>query len=359
MLSVLLLVGVVHGNPAVRERFDNDYNKTMEHFRKLCGMFPKDHPKYENNLPQSTLEPAVVIPKEFDARKQWPKCAKVIGLVRDQSSCGSCWAFGTTEALNDRICIKTGSQKILSPLDTASCCKSGCMGCSGGNPANVWSWFESSGTVTGGNYQDVGKGTSCDPYSLPTCAHHENSSKYKPCPAKDYPLPACSSTCHESGYGTSYSSDKHRASSSYQVSGVERIQTEIMTNGPVTGGFVVYDDFVMYRKGVYQNYVFAHILGNHAIKIVGWGTDPKPWPCYAVSASLTNAWCTFQCTAAWPINCQPSECKCDDNGPPQEPLDYWLVLNSWNEDWGNGGWFKILKGVNHDEIESHIFAGRV
>jgi len=47
-------------------------------------------------------------PVSFDSRANWPECAGVIGHVRDQSNCGSCWAHGTTEALNDRTCIATG-----------------------------------------------------------------------------------------------------------------------------------------------------------------------------------------------------------------------------------------------------------
>jgi hypothetical protein len=47
------------------------------------------------------------IPTEFFVATNWPLCASTINLSRDQSNCGSCWAHGTTEAFNDRLCIST------------------------------------------------------------------------------------------------------------------------------------------------------------------------------------------------------------------------------------------------------------
>ena len=77
------------------------------------------------------------VPTEFDARTAWPECESVINHVRDQSNCGSCWAHGTTEALNDRICISTGGNysELLSVSDTTACCgflQCNSMGCNGG-----------------------------------------------------------------------------------------------------------------------------------------------------------------------------------------------------------------------------------
>jgi cathepsin B len=73
------------------------------------------------------------------------------------------------------------------------------------------------------------------------------------------------------------------------VTGAASIQQEILTNGPVTGAFTVYADFPTYRTGVYKH-TSGSELGGHAIKIIGWGVD---------------------------------------SGTP-----YWLVANSWNEQWG-------------------------
>jgi cathepsin B len=36
---------------------------------------------------------------------------------------------------------------------------------------------------------------------------------------------------------------------------------------------------------------------------------------------------------------------------------YWLVVNSWNESWGEGGMFRIARGENECGIEGQIVAG--
>jgi cathepsin B len=249
------------------------------------------------------------LPETFDARDQWPNC-QTIKEVRDQGSCGSCWAFGAVEAMSDRVCIVSkGAQNVhISAEDLVSCCESCGFGCDGGFPQAAWSYYKTTGLVTGGNYNSK---QGCEPYSLPTCEHHVPPGKYPPC-GGELPTPPCTKKC-EDGYAIPFAKDKHYGSSVYSVrSDQKQIETEIMTNGPVEAAFTVYADFLTYKSGVYQH-TTGSVLGGHAVKILGWGVE---------------------------------------NSTP-----YWLVANSWNEDWGDKGFFKILRGKNECGIEDGIVAG--
>uniref|UniRef100_A0A1I8I7B0 Cathepsin B-like cysteine proteinase n=1 Tax=Macrostomum lignano TaxID=282301 RepID=A0A1I8I7B0_9PLAT len=251
------------------------------------------------------------LPTEFDARTQWPKCP-TIQEVRDQSNCGSCWAFGAVEAMSDRHCIHSGGkvQVHLSAEDLLACCGFSCgMGCNGGFLESAWQYWKKSGIVTGGQY---GTKQGCQPYSLPHCDHH-TTGKYQPC-SGDSKTPKCKRDCI-SGYNMTYNNDKHFGASVYTVSSKQDdIAKEIMTNGPVEAAFTVYADFPSYKSGVYQHTTGGE-LGGHAVKILGWGVE-------------------------------------NGRGAP-----YWLVANSWNPDWGLDGFFKILRGKNECGIEGSIVAG--
>jgi len=253
------------------------------------------------------------IPEEFDARTNWTNCT-VIAAVRDQSSCGSCWAFGSTETFEDSRCIATGEDIKFSAEDTAGCCSGiWCgfsQGCNGGQPSSALSWMSSTGVVTGGDYFDKGTNVSgCKPYSLAPCAHHvPPSAKYPTCPSAEYSI-SCKKSCSEQSYTKTYAQDKVKGLKAFSLSSEQGMQTAIMTTGPLSVAFSVYSDFPTYKSGVYQHKT-GSFLGGHAVEAVGWGVE---------------------------------------NG-----VNYWLIKNSWNEQWGDGGFFKILRGSDECGIEDDV-----
>jgi len=244
--------------------------------------------------PRKAITPAKSIPASFDARTAWSKCPS-IAHIRDQGPCGSCWAFGAVEAISDRICISSGQTSNLevSAQDMVSCCDSCGDGCEGGYPSAAWDYWNSDGLVAESVY----------PYAFPECEHHINGSK-PPCGSVQ-PTPECQTD--------KLKNTKNYGKSSYSVgSSVSEIQTEIMTNGPVEVAFSVYADFLTYKSGVYKH-TSGSMLGGHAVRMLGWGS--------------------------------------------QGGQDYWIVANSWNEDWGNKGYFYIARGSDECGIESEVVAG--
>uniref|UniRef100_A0A8C5GUF7 Cathepsin B n=1 Tax=Gouania willdenowi TaxID=441366 RepID=A0A8C5GUF7_GOUWI len=283
----------------------NFHNVDYSYVQRLCGTVLKG-PK----LPiMVQFAGDLKLPVEFDAREQWPTCP-TLKEIRDQGSCGSCWAFGATEAMSDRICIHSNAKVSveISAEDLLTCCDDCGMGCNGGYPAAAWDYWTNEGLVSGGLYDShIG----CRPYTIAPCEHHVNGSR-PPCTGEGGGTPECVKSC-ESGFTPSYKKDKHFGKTAYNVLEDEKeIQAELFKNGPVEGAFTVYEDFPLYKSGVYQH-VSGHALGGHAIKILGWGVE---------------------------------------DGVP-----YWLCANSWNTDWGDNGFFKILRGSDHCGIESEIVAG--
>jgi len=249
-------------------------------------------------LPEKTVEsPSQVIPDTFDARTHWPQCATMT-QIRDQSACGSCWAFGAAEAMSDRICIFLNKNLSVSSADLTFCCANCGDGCGGGFPASAWQYWVTKGVVT----------ETCDPYPFPSCDHHLPNSQH-PCPASEYPNQACPTECKDT---ENWATAKQFGARAYSVSGVAAIQKEIMQNGPVEAAFSVYADFLTYKSGVYKH-VSGGFLGGHAVKFIGWGTENEE--------------------------------------------NYWLVANSWNPNWGDKGYFKILRGANECGIEAEVNGG--
>ena len=89
------------------------------------------------------------------------------------------------------------------------------------------------------------------------------------------------------------------------------IKREIMKNGPVISSMEIYTDFLSYKSGVYsKGEDVPKFSGFHTIKIVGWGVE---------------------------------------DGSEEEPnkgAKYWIIENSWGEDWGQNGYAKITEGQN-------------
>ncbi len=89
------------------------------------------------------------------------------------------------------------------------------------------------------------------------------------------------------------------------------IKREIMKNGPVVSSMEVYTDFLSYKTGVYsKGEDIPKFSGYHTIKIVGWGVEDG------------------------------------SEDEPNKGNKYWIIENSWGQDWGLNGYAKVSEGQN-------------
>ena len=174
--------------------------------------------------------------------------------------------FGAAGALSDRFAI-SGTDVILSPQYLISCDEIN-FGWSGGDLHRAWQFVSLYGIVT----------EACYPYSSAG-----GFSGF------------CKSKCND---GSDFK--RYFSGSVIETANVDTIKQAIMTGGPVEASFVVYSDFMNYKEGIYQHTGEGELMGGHAVKAVGWGTENN--------------------------------------------VDYWIMANSWGPKWGDKGYFKIKMG---------------
>ncbi|CAD5207346.1 unnamed protein product [Bursaphelenchus okinawaensis] len=289
--------------------FENRFRSVpRERFVSFLGQIDDPSIDLSNFGQPLTSRAHIKLPEHFDAREKWPEC-KSIRTITDQSSCGNCWAVSSASAISDRICIGSHGKKqvIISAQDLTSCCPFCGAGCFGGDMRTAFHYYARYGIVSGGAYND---NETCRPYPFAPCDHDVTPGKYPECPDTYSETPKCERKC-VNGSKIEYEKDRHYGVYPFSVHGEDAMMKEIYVNGPVASRFLVFEDYFYYKSGIYQHVGGGEPISGHAVRIIGWGVE---------------------------------------NG-----TKYWLIANSWNEDWGEKGLFRMLRGTSHLKIE--LFAG--
>ncbi|XBH93778.1 hypothetical protein VPH35_084649 [Triticum aestivum] len=213
------------------------------------------------------------LPEDFDWRDHG-----AVGPVKNQGSCGSCWSFSASGALEGANYLATGKMEVLSEQQLVDCdheCDpaepDSCdAGCNGGLMTSAFSYLLKSGGLER---------------------------------EKDYPYTGKDGTCK-------FEKSKIAASvQNFSVVAVdeEQIAANLVKYGPLAIGInAAY--MQTYIGGVSCPYICGRHL-DHGVLLVGYGAS----------------------------GFAPSRFK-------EKP--YWIIKNSWGENWGDKGYYKICRGSN-------------
>nr|BAN20087.1 cathepsin L [Riptortus pedestris] len=200
------------------------------------------------------------IPDSYDWRD-----LKAVTPVKDQGMCGSCWAFSTIGSLESINFRKTSHLVRLSEQQLVDCSTSKYdnYGCNGGLPERAYQYIKDVGGVD---------------------------------TEESYPYKAADRKC---------SFDKTKVGA--KITGIVKtkkgdenaLKAAVATAGPVSVCIDVTNNFRFYSKGVFKDKTCSSSSINHAVLVVGYGTE---------------------------------------NGE-----DYWLVKNSWGTSWGDKGYIKMAR----------------
>jgi len=193
------------------------------------------------DMPYSTHSlnslPVDQLPDRVDWREK-----NVVTPVKNQGSCGSCWAFATTEGVESCVAQATGKLLTLSAQDVTSCTK---------NPQHCGGTGGCGGATAELGFDQVAKGG----IAL----------------EKDYPYTAQTGTC------------KTSVPKAARVKGfvklIENNYTDLINAianvGPIAVS-VAADPWMMYGGGVFTGCApggTRQVVINHAVQLVGYGVD--------------------------------------------------------------------------------------
>merc|ERR1712002_82859 len=198
-----------------------------------------------------------------------------ISAVKDQGYCGSCWAFATVETLESYVQIASGnSVEELSAQHITSCTPNelkcgGSGGCQGSIPQLGFVYTQLFGLTKEEDY----------PYTSGNMGVTGNC-KYSP--------NSMDTLATLRGYET------------LPRNSLEAVMNHLANVGPLSVA-VAASGWSFYGGGVFDGCDYdRNIEINHAVQLVGYGTDPSEG-------------------------------------------DYWLVRNSWGPGWGEGGYIKLKR----------------
>ncbi len=233
--------------------YEVGYSAAMDkRIDQLCGL--KVPPGWnKDDAPQVPMLEATVqaVPSSYDWRT-----LNGVTPIKNQGSCGDCWAFGTVGPLESQILLKDGVTVDLSEQYLNSCNLDG-WSCNGG-------WWAHDYHMNKSGQDNNGAGAVLE------------SSK---------PYTATNSTCG-GPYNHPYKiSGWAYVGSQYAVPSVQAIKQAIYTYGPISVAVYVGNAFQAYTGGIFNTNESGSV--NHAVVLVGWNDDLGPDNGYWI---LRNSW---------------------------------------------------------------------
>ncbi|XP_061456725.1 procathepsin L-like [Rhineura floridana] len=222
---------------------------TNEEFNeKMNGYRPDPFHKVDNNIALFKESDTLVTEACVDWRYQG-----YVTPVKNQGSCGSCWAFSATGALEGLHFKKTHQLVSLSEQNLVDCCwPQGDQGCGGGWPASAFHYVMGNrGINSERTYPYEGKNGPC---------------RFQPWDR--------AATC---------------SSYTYIPQGNEgALEQAVGSVGPVSVA-VDASDFQFYHQGIYSNSKCGTQL-NHAVLAIGYCTDVQQGPYWILKNSWGPTW---------------------------------------------------------------------
>ena len=81
--------------------------------------------------------------------------------VKDQGSCGSCWAFAAGTAMEGMVAIRDDATPIRLSEQEAVDCVTASYGCNGGWMDTAWNYWQANGASTNADYPYMGVDQNC------------------------------------------------------------------------------------------------------------------------------------------------------------------------------------------------------